>query len=276
MLLGEYHFDCPEDVIVFRDSLQDNAPCIFERPRNHESLFLVTNGTLLYQREGVWQIVETGQVGYIARGSIDVSSAYSCREVSYVAINFHFDRYSARPTPTLPFPVLCATDSAERYQAFFTQALYCFTSRGGGSNLICTGIVLQIIGLLLDELKVETRDAVQKQRLEKAVEYMKSHCADSELKIADAAALSGLSERGFRRAFARVYHRTPYAFLQEFRIEKAGILLTNTTKPMWEIAAQCGFSDVYSFGHCFKKHTGISPAHYRENLQFFMVPHRRS
>lgn len=275
MLSGEFRFDYPNDVIVFRDSLQIHFPCVFEKPRNHESLFLVTNGTLLYEREGVCQRVETGQVGYVARGSVDVTSAVSCAEVSYIAINFHFDRLSAAPTPTLPFPVLCATDHAQRYHALFDRALYSFSAKGGGSELVCGGIVMQIVGMLLDELKVESGDMANKRRLEKAADYLKAHCGDPELKIGEAAALAGLSERSFRRLFAAIYHRTPYAFLQEFRIEKAGILLTNTTKPMWDIAAQCGFTDVYSFSHCFKKHTGIPPARYRENLQTFLAPQRR-
>ncbi|MBR6764378.1 MAG: helix-turn-helix transcriptional regulator [Clostridia bacterium] len=260
------HYEYPTDVIVFRDSLQDHAPCIFEVPRNHESLFFVTNGTLLYEKAGVRETVETGQVGYISRGSVDKSSAFSCPEVSYIAINFHFDRCSPSPSPTLPFPTLCATDRQNRFEKLFNHALQNFLSKTTGNELICGGLVMQIIGSIFEERSRENRDFAKRRQLEKAVEYMKMHCGDAQLKIGQGACLLGMSERNFRRQFMAAYHQSPYAFLQELRIEKAGILLTNTTKSLGDIAVQCGFSDLYSFSHCFKKHMGVSPSKYREHL----------
>ena len=47
------------------------------------------------------------------------------------------------------------------------------------------------------------------------------------------------------------------------KINKAEILLLYTSKNISDIALQCGFCDIYSFSHCFKKHTGMSPREYR-------------
>ena len=92
---------------------------------------------------------------------------------------------------------------------------------------------------------------------------MKSNAGNTELQIFELSSISQMSEKNFRRIFKALYGQTPYAFLQKYRIEKAEILLIHTDKSISEIALSCGFSDVYSFSHCFKRHFGISPQGYR-------------
>ena len=48
------------------------------------------------------------------------------------------------------------------------------------------------------------------------------------------------------------------------QLNKAELLILNTAKKISDIAFQCGFSDVYSFSHCFKRNFGVSPKAYRE------------
>ena len=57
---------------------------------------------------------------------------------------------------------------------------------------------------------------------------------------------------------------TPYAFLLDFRINEAKKLLKNTQNKLSDIALQCGFADLYSFSHSFKKNTGMTPSEYRQ------------
>ena len=60
-----------------------------------------------------------------------------------------------------------------------------------------------------------------------------------------------------------IYGKTPYEYLQKYRIEQAEALLRFSSKSISEIAEQCGFSDIYSFSHCFKRQVGIAPKEYR-------------
>ena len=101
------------------------------------------------------------------------------------------------------------------------------------------------------------------QRIKNAVQYLNRNYDSASLKISHLADVVNMSEKNFRRIFYDVYNKTPYAFLQELRINKSEILLLNTSKNVSDIALQCGFCDVYSFSHCFKKHMGISPTEYR-------------
>lgn len=266
MEIEDFNYQLFSDTVVFTDTLKKDSPCIFEKPRNHESLFFVTKGTLGYQKNGETNILGEGQVGYVARGSIDKSFAYLCNEVSYIAVNFRFDRQNATPQKTLPFKTLCSQGVAYNYERLFKQALNHFLSKTPGYMAICNGIIIQIIGQLYDEHKIEYTAFLKIKRIEKAIEYFRKNYGDPNFRISDLAAVVNMSEKHFRRIFSEAYKKTPYIFLQEFRINKAEILLLNSSKSVSDIALQCGFSDVYSFSHSFKKHNGISPSEYRAKL----------
>lgn len=55
----------------------------------------------------------------------------------------------------------------------------------------------------------------------------------------------------------------PTNFITDFVINEAKINLLDNNTSIKEIANQLGFADQYTFGKFFKKHTGLSPKHYR-------------
>lgn len=258
-----FNYQLSDETIVFTDTLKKGSPYIAKTPRNHESIFFVTNGTLLYENGDMKEVIETGQVGYIARGSSDKSSAYLCDDVSYVAVNFSFDKGNYLPTKTLPFKTLCSQGIVYNYEKLFKDALNHFTLKTPGYITICNGCIMQILGYLYNEYNTDIAKYTKMQRIEAGIQYLNKHYDSPELKISDLAEKAYMSEKHFRRVFFDIYNQTPYAYLQKIRINKAEILLLYTSKNISDIALQCGFCDIYSFSHCFKKHTGMSPREYR-------------
>ena len=53
-------------------------------------------------------------------------------------------------------------------------------------------------------------------------------------------------------------------YLNGLRIERAGVLLRETTDNALDICYQVGFNDYTHFGRQFKKNTGMSPAEFRK------------
>lgn len=45
------------NAVFFEDSLKTGKPYISSGPRNHESLFFVTKGNLLYECDGIKEVV---------------------------------------------------------------------------------------------------------------------------------------------------------------------------------------------------------------------------
>lgn len=262
-----FNFNYNNDAVFFCDCLKKGKPFIAFEPRNHESLFFVTKGTLEYEKGGKSEFVKTGQVGYIKRGSTDKSGAYNCDGVSYIAVNFNFDRESKNPEPTLPFDTVCCKYNTYKMKELFETALNEYRLGRFGSKAICTGALYQTVGMLFNLYATENVGMGKMKKIGKAFEYLKENFFRSDLRIKKLAEISNMSEKHFRRVFFEVYGKNPYEFLTDFRLNEAKTLLLNSSKKISDIAFECGFSDVYSFSHSFKRNYGASPKNYRENLR---------
>lgn len=281
-----------DDAVFFYDTLTADKPYISDTPRNHESLFFVKKGSLLYERYEsrtekseksekseceltqklgantiTKAVIKQGQVGYIARGSVDKSSAYKCSDVSYVAVNFSFDIHNPKPERTLSFDTVCTDVKFYNFENMFESALEYYNSTLAGSEMICHGILYQIIGILINNQNLKRLTSNKAKKIEKSTKYMEDNFCDPDFRISCLGELSDMSEKQFRRLFLELYDKNPYRFLTERRLNKAKSMLLNTSVKISDIAVECGFSDLYSFSHSFKKYFGISPKAYKEIIK---------
>lgn len=267
------NFDFPDmpyinDARFFCDTLTKDKPYSALVPRNHESLAFVTNGTLGYTKNGKTVPVKAGQIVYIAKGSLDESGAYHCDAVSYMAVNFNFEKNAASLRGAFPFKTVCADKNTYLYEKLFQKAVNEYSLNLPGTRMICNGILCQMIGMLYNDLRFDNINYKMAGKIETALDYLNRNYSRPDLKIGELAEMTGISEKHFRRLFWDIYQKTPHEFLRDFRLDKAELLLLNTSKPISAIALGCGFSDMYSFSHCFKRHFGVSPKAYRENRTY--------
>lgn len=258
-----------DDAVFFSATLTADNPYISSKPRNHDSFAFVTDGTLGYEKEGTLKLIKKGQVAYIAKNATDKSSAYHCASVSYIAVNFNFDANNILSNPIFPFKTCCSGKNAYKYGRLFEEAIYEYNLNLQGSKLICNGLLYQIIGLLYHDFIFDNINGKMANKIEIALDYLNQNFQRSDLKVSEFAAQVGMSEKHFRRLFFGVYNKKPHEFLKDFRLNKARLLILNTSKSISDIAIQCGFSDVYSFSHCFKREFGISPKMYRETQALY-------
>jgi AraC family transcriptional regulator len=83
--------------------------------------------------------------------------------------------------------------------------------------------------------------------------------------LAALAAVAGVHPVHLSRQFHKHYHLTIGEYIRNRRIERASELLSNSELSMTEIASACGFSDQSHFCALFKKHSGITPAKFRDS-----------
>jgi AraC-like DNA-binding protein len=74
------------------------------------------------------------------------------------------------------------------------------------------------------------------------------------------AGVSGVSEAHFARAFRDAFGIPPHRYLLTRRIERAKALLRDTDLPITEVAFQCGWDSLGTFGRTFRDVTGESPS----------------
>ena len=73
-----------------------------------------------------------------------------------------------------------------------------------------------------------------------------------------------ISKQGLIYKFRKHTGQTPIAYLNAVRIRRAKQMLGLSGCTLEQIAANCGFANVYYFSNCFKKACGISPGAYRQ------------
>jgi transcriptional regulator GlxA family with amidase domain len=86
----------------------------------------------------------------------------------------------------------------------------------------------------------------------------------SKIRLAEAAATIGVSERTLIRHFKKKLGITPHQYLQGIRIDSAKQLLGETNLHIGKVAERVGYSDVAFFQQVFRNHVGVSPTVFRK------------
>ncbi len=101
-------------------------------------------------------------------------------------------------------------------------------------------------------------------QLERVVEYLDANLP-KRVDLAHLAALAGLSQSHFSRAFKASTGMAPYRWQLDARIRRAQALLIDTSASLDDVAEATGFADAVHFGRTFRKLTGATPAAWRHD-----------
>lgn len=101
------------------------------------------------------------------------------------------------------------------------------------------------------------------ERMTVFLHYIEQHYAEP-LSLAQLAQSAHVSRSECLRCFKASLQTSPYQYLMEYRLSRAGELLRSTDLPISEIASRVGFGQVSHFGKCFRDKTGMSPSAYRK------------
>lgn len=100
-------------------------------------------------------------------------------------------------------------------------------------------------------------------RLRRVVAFIEAHLVE-DIRLADLAALAGMSLYHFCRGFHLATGLPPYRYVVERRIQRAKVLLIeDSLLSLSDVARQCGFNSQRQFGTMFAKLVGISPGRFR-------------
>ncbi len=84
-----------------------------------------------------------------------------------------------------------------------------------------------------------------------------------ELSVEQLAAFVGMSPRNFARVYKAKTGRTPAKGVKHFRLEAARRQLQDVSRPVNQIALDCGFGSEERMRVAFRQHFGLSPSEYR-------------
>ncbi|CAM3814641.1 helix-turn-helix domain-containing protein [Marinicrinis lubricantis] len=135
-----------------------------------------------------------------------------------------------------------------------------------GYEMVLRSRFMELVVLLSRQYEMQKQQGIQSHlmHLAKAISFMEDHYLEP-LSREDIATQSNISVRHLNRIFQSYYQTTPFAYLQQLRLEHACRLLKTTNLPISEISYQSGFNDSNYFTRQFTKVFGISPKRYRKN-----------
>ena len=102
-------------------------------------------------------------------------------------------------------------------------------------------------------------------KIRQTEEYLQQHFY-SEVSIDILAELIGMGPRNFIRRFKAATGRLPGAYIQSLRVSAAKELLEHGAPSIQTVSSKIGYGDVAFFRSLFKRHTGMTPAEYRDRF----------
>ena len=101
--------------------------------------------------------------------------------------------------------------------------------------------------------------------IDKAQSWLSRHFSVAN-PVEQAARISGIAERSFKRRFKSATGHAPIAYVQRLRVEEAKRRLERTRAPVDEISWRVGYEDPAFFRRLFKRITGVTAGAYRRKF----------
>jgi AraC family transcriptional regulator len=102
-------------------------------------------------------------------------------------------------------------------------------------------------------------------RVRRAIDHARGHLRE-RLGADDLARAAGVSRGRLAALFREATGYPPLEYLRRMRVEEARRLLGDVDLSVKEVAARCGFDDVFHFSRVFRRVDGLSPSHFRQAL----------
>jgi AraC family transcriptional regulator len=113
---------------------------------------------------------------------------------------------------------------------------------------------------------VPRRGGLPAPRLKKVLEYVDANL-DNNIRLSALAATANISLYYFATLFRQSMGLSPHRYVLQQRIERAEGLLRNTKLSVLEVSLHLGFEHQNNFARAFRRVTGVSPTHFRQEVQ---------
>ena len=160
----------------------------------------------------------------------------------------------------LQSPVLRGEYSAEIYKLM--ENIYENYGTGMWRSAAITGHLYLLLSFLLENAHQVPNPRTANNDCARCVaNYIMTHF-EQPITVEELADFAAVSHSSLYRSFKRRFQMSPKRFLLEYRIERACVLLTESSYSIQEISNSVGFEDPFYFSRAFKAIKGVSPRQY--------------
>lgn len=169
-----------------------------------------------------------------------------------------FDTPAPLPTKPLLFPDVdkhLFNSFLELHGAFKQKNRDCF---------LCMSLFYHILSCMNQRSKKNT--SPPPDRMNEVLLYLQNHAAEPYIDFALLAEGLDLSIDRFRHIFKETYHISPLQYFHRVKLDLIKAFLHDRSCSIQTIASLSGFTNFNYFSRFFKKHVGMSPMEYRNNI----------
>ena len=227
-------------------------------------LAYAVSGYAWYKCEGKQFPVSRGQLLFFPRGVARSAMADSKTPWSFISVGFEmecFDEATVKLFKSLPHRLVPSNEL--EINALFLELERRWTARSAGYLLRCRSIIMHLLYLLLRSQARSKYSTPHAQSIASVVRLLQDQFTHS-FSVDELAQMVELSPSRFRVLFKEFTGYTVVKYQNWLRINKAKDLLLSGEYTVTQTAQKIGFEDVYYFSRLFKKFTGNTPSHYRE------------
>lgn len=247
-----FMFDGIENVKIVSVHQKANKPYIRIENRKTHSFFIRTGGSMLYDFGGEQMVAKEGELMFVPKGSTYEARALS-ENTRYSSIHFDADFLTA------PMPRRYSLERFHEAEFIASNISDMWNFGAQAEKYHCISLFYSLLSYLSSE-ESTSHDKIKFNIISPAVEYLKKHIYDCELKVERLPRLCGISGTYFRQIFITRYGIPPRKYILAKRLSHAkSIIAGGDFDTISEVARLAGFSDPLYFSKAYKRVYGISP-----------------
>jgi AraC-like DNA-binding protein len=133
--------------------------------------------------------------------------------------------------------------------------------------IVANGLLEQIIGLARRIIASQAKGAKPPKsgKIDKALHIIREN--EGKVSLDELSDTLYISKDYLRHLIRKSTGQSPLRHIIRSRMEKAKRLLETTDKSIGDVAAECGFNDIYYFSRFFKRNAKLPPVAYRKKYR---------
>ncbi len=222
--------------------------------RTSHGFLMRLSGKMRYDFEDKSIVINPGEMFFIPKGLTYEYTTLSDEQSLYTSINFEADIEN----PEVKMYSLDNFYEAEYMASNFSE-LWKFGTPA--DKYKCLSMFYDLVSYVANIEHSSYSDKHKYHIIDPAVEYLKKHIYDCNLKTDRLHSLCGISDTYFRKIFISRFRTNPQNYIISKRISHAkSIIDSGDYETIKEVAYMVGYSDPLYFGKAFKKIYGVNPS----------------
>jgi len=227
---------------------------------DHYEITYIIKGNAHYTINGKDNEINQGGLICLTDGT-EISAVTNAKNaIHYFSVNFDalYPLISNVPPPPL-FPLVSHIGIRQDIINLFREITISWENKQEGYIMKSRALLMLILHRLSEILLGEIDNTTGDYRINKTISFIITHYSEN-ISVKKLAELVHLDHVYFGHLFKQQTGKTVHQYITQIRIQNAENMLQSGSYKVYEVAEQCGFSDVIHFYKAFKTLRGFPPS----------------